>query len=118
MLDPKIVSVGTTCQVGLIGLIYLAFNSHFIGIVQQAEPEALHSILYVVLLGAFSTGFANLLFMKLIRDSSPVFASSTTYLIPVFAILWGIYDNEVLAYTHYFGMAAILGGVLLVNKAQ
>lgn len=117
-IDPKIVSVGTTCQVGIIGLIYLVSNGHFRSLITSGSLEALNSVWFIMLLGAFSTGFANLLFMKLIKESSPVFASSTTYIIPIFSVLWGLLDHEVLAFSHYCGMVAILAGVLMVNKSQ
>jgi drug/metabolite transporter (DMT)-like permease len=39
-----------------------------------------------MILGVVGTGIANILFFKLIQISSPVFATSVTYLIPVVAL--------------------------------
>jgi drug/metabolite transporter (DMT)-like permease len=56
------------------------------------------------------------LFNKILQISSPVFASSVTYLIPIFAFIWGILDGETITIQHFVGMAIILLGVFLVNK--
>jgi hypothetical protein len=49
-----------------------------------------------MILGVVGTGIANIVFFKLIQMSSPVFATSVTYLIPVVAFFWGLLDNEML----------------------
>ena len=75
-----------------------------------------HAMLYVMILGIVGTGVANVIFYKLIQISSPVFASSVTYLIPIVAFLWGMLDNEMLAPLQFFGAFIILMGVYLANK--
>jgi len=57
-----------------------------------------------------------LLFNKLVKISSPLYTSSVTYLIPVVAVLWGLFDGEQLLAGHFAGMAAIIGGVYLANR--
>jgi drug/metabolite transporter (DMT)-like permease len=44
----------------------------------------------VLVLGVFSTGFAFILYYRLIGDLGPVRAVMVTLLIPVFGILWGV----------------------------
>jgi drug/metabolite transporter (DMT)-like permease len=63
-----------------------------------------------------STSVATLLFTKLIKISSPIFASSVTYIIPIVAVMWGVFDGEHLYAGHYAGMATIIGGVYLANR--
>jgi len=75
-----------------------------------------HSILFVAVLGVLGTGIANVLFFKLIQMSSPVFATSVTYLIPVVAFFWGLLDNEMLTPIQFFGAFVILIGVYLSAK--
>jgi drug/metabolite transporter (DMT)-like permease len=75
-----------------------------------------HAMLFVMILGVVGTGVANVIFYKLIQISSPVFASSVTYLIPLVACFWGLYDNETLAPLQFFGALVILVGVYLANK--
>lgn len=70
---------------------------------------------FIVILGLMSTAVANLLFYKLLRISSPLFASSVTYVMPLVSVMWGVIDGEVLLFGHFIGMALILGGVYLAN---
>ena len=62
------------------------------------------------------TGIANVLFFKLIHMSSPVFATSVTYLIPIVAFFWGLLDNEILSPVQFIGAFIILVGVYLSAK--
>lgn len=75
-----------------------------------------HSILFVMILGILGTGIANVVFFKLIQMSSPVFATSVTYLIPIVAFFWGMLDNEMLTPIQFFGAFIILIGVYLSAK--
>jgi drug/metabolite transporter (DMT)-like permease len=67
-------------------------------------------------LGIVGTALANILFFKLIQLSSPVFASSVTYLIPVVAFMWGLVDNESITLIQGLGAAIVLVGVYLSAK--
>jgi drug/metabolite transporter (DMT)-like permease len=64
------------------------------------------------------TSVAMVLFNRLIQISGPVTASTVTYLMPVIALFWGFMDNESLNLFHFSGLAAILGGVFLVNQKK
>ncbi|MEZ7505113.1 DMT family transporter [Flavobacterium sp. Arc2] len=75
-----------------------------------------HSVLFIMILGVVGTGIANILFFKLIQISSPVFATSVTYLIPVVAFFWGLLDNEMLTSIQFLGAFIILIGVYLSAK--
>lgn len=77
---------------------------------------AQHSILFVMVLGVLGTGIANVLFFKLIQMSSPVFATSVTYLIPIVAFFWGLLDHEMLTPIQFLGAAIVLIGVYLSAK--
>ena len=59
---------------------------------------------------------AVVIFNKLVKDSSAIFASSVTYLIPIVALLWGVFDGENITIYHLAGVSVILSGVYLVNK--
>jgi len=71
---------------------------------------------FVVLLGCMSTAVATFAFNHLVKISTPLFASSVTYLMPIVSVAWGLLDKEKLYAGHYIGMAAILGGVYLANR--
>ena len=79
-------------------------------------PTTQHSMLFILILGIVGTGIANILFFKLIQMSSPVFASSVTYLIPIVAFFWGLMDHEMLTPFQFVGAFIILVGVYLANK--
>jgi drug/metabolite transporter (DMT)-like permease len=78
--------------------------------------KAQNAIMFIMILGVLGTGIANILFFKLIQMSSPVFATSVTYLIPVVAFFWGLLDNEMLTPVQFFGAFIILIGVYLSAK--
>lgn len=96
-------------------LIYLFGFSDFTQKL-QSHDGAWEALGFVVLLGMMSTSVATFLFNQLVKISTPLFASSVTYLIPVVAVAWGLLDNETLFPGHIAGMAAIVGGVYLANK--
>lgn len=79
-------------------------------------PVTHHAMFFVMILSVVGTGVANVIFYKLIQISSPVFASSVTYLIPIVALMWGFLDNEMLTPLQFLGAFIILIGVYLANK--
>ena len=81
-----------------------------------AIEKTQHSIFFILLLGILGTGIANIIFFKLIQISSPVFATSVTYLIPIVAFFWGLLDNEMLTPIQFLGAFIILIGVYLSSK--
>lgn len=74
------------------------------------------AMLYIVVLGIVGTGIANIIFFKLIQMSTPVFATSVTYLIPIVAFSWGILDNESITLMQLCGAFVVLVGVYFANK--
>jgi drug/metabolite transporter (DMT)-like permease len=90
------------------------FASGFFDVVQQEQVQ--QSVLYIIVLGVVGTGIANILFFKLIQMSSPVFATSVTYLIPVVAFCWGLLDQEMLTTVQFLGAFIVLIGVYLSAK--
>src|SRR6187402_2484961 len=79
-------------------------------------PGAWKAFGYIAVLALMSTAIANLLFTKLLKISTPLFASSVTYIMPIVAVMWGVLDGEQLFIGHFIGMIAILIGVYLANK--
>ncbi|MBF25720.1 MAG: hypothetical protein CMP49_04300 [Flavobacteriales bacterium] len=71
--------------------------------------------IYIIILGGICTSLAIVLFNYLIQKTSALFGSSTTYLIPVFAILWGTIDNEIINTHEIIGVIIILSGVFIMN---
>ncbi|WP_426090807.1 DMT family transporter [Flavobacterium sp. DSR3-2] len=112
-LSPLSITTGNFMVLFFPAFIILFFSGFF-EIVNDVKVQ--ESIMFIMILGVVGTGIANILFFKLIQMSSPVFATSVTYLIPVVAFCWGLLDNEMLTSVQFFGAFIILIGVYLSSK--
>jgi len=80
------------------------------------NQETINSVIYVLILAVFGTALAKILFNKLIKISSPVFASSVTYSMLIVSIFWGLVDGEKFSIYQLIATIIIILGVLLTNK--
>lgn len=81
------------------------------------DNTVLHESLgYLLILAIVGTAMAKVMFNKLVQVSTPVFASSVTYTIPVMALLWGLLDGERFTLLQAGSAAFILFGVVLTNR--
>ena len=101
--------------IGPIAGVYLFFFTDFVYTLTHVA-DAWKAFGFIVLLAFMGTAVAGLMFNKLLRISSPIYASSVTYIMPLVAVMWGVMDGEKLLAGHFIGMAAILGGVYLANR--
>lgn len=99
--------------IGPFSGLYL-FNTDFIEIL-DSESTAKVNLFYIALLSIFGTAIAVILFNMLIKKVSAVFASSVTYIIPVFAIFWGFIDGENILISQVLFIAVILTGIYITN---
>jgi drug/metabolite transporter (DMT)-like permease len=100
-----------------VALIYLMMGTQFSYKLANIDG-AWKAFGYITLLGIMGTSLALILFNMLVKTASPVFASSVTYLIPIVAIMWGVWDGEVLLWGHYLGFAAVIFGVWVGNRKK
>ncbi len=112
-LSPLSITTGNFLVMSIPASIILYFSGFF-DIVHLEKVQ--HSAGFILILGIVGTGVANILFFKLIQMSSPVFATTVTYLIPIVAFFWGVLDGELLTFVQYIGAAIILFGVFLSSK--
>lgn len=70
----------------------------------------------VAALSVFGTLIAWMLFYRLVQRTDALFAASVTYLIPIVAIGWGLFDGESLSVIQLLGVALILIGVYFTTK--
>lgn len=101
--------------IGPVALVYL-LTTNFEPVV--ANPAWPVHLLALAALGIVGTALAMLLMNSLIRYSSAVAASSVTYIIPVFAIMWGVLDGEKVTLLHLGFMSIILAGVYLISRRR
>ena len=83
-----------------------------------SNPLIIESIIYIIILALFGTAIAKVLYIKLLAISTPVFSVSTTYLMPIIAIFWGLLDGESFQPIQFIGTLIILMGVYLVTKKK
>lgn len=101
--------------VGAPAIVLLFGVTDFVAVLQQSEG-GWQALGYVAILALFSTVLASVLFFKLIQWTNPVFGSTVSYLVPVVALLWGVWDGERITELHVAGMLLILLGVYLSRK--
>ena len=112
-LSPLSITTGNFLVLLLPAFVVLFFSGFF-DVIQVESVQ--HSMVFILILGVVGTGIANIIFFKTIQISSPVFATSVTYLIPVVAFGWGLFDNEMLTPVQFLGAFIILFGVYLSAK--
>ena len=101
--------------IGPVAGIYVFGFTDFVSRFSSA-PGALPSLGYISLLAIFGTALSVMLFNVLIKNTSTLFASSVTYLIPIVAMGWGAIDGDSIVPVHFFWIGLILFGVFFVNK--
>ncbi len=115
-MKPLVMSSMALLTVGPLAIVYM-FTTDVVPKL-QSTPGAWEAFLYIAILAVFSTAVGLVLFNKLIHMSTTLFASSSTYLIPIVALMWGVLDGETIHLWHYVGMVIILAGVFIVNRAK
>lgn len=83
-----------------------------------STPDYLQNLGFIAILALFSSVIAIAIFNILIKYTTAIFAASVTYIIPVFAIFWGVFDGEKITLDQFLWVAIILVGVYLVNKKK
>lgn len=111
-LSPLTITTGNF-TIMLLPALLILYTSGFFSDIHVEKVQ--HSVVFILILGVMGTGIANIIFYKLIQISTPIFATSVTYLIPIIAFSWGILDNEMLTVVQLFGATIILFGVYLSN---
>lgn len=96
---------------------FYIFTTDFLSIT-TITTNGLISLGYITILAVVGTSFSVVVFNKLIKDTSAIFAASVTYLIPIVALFWGLLENEQIKNEHYIGICIIFCGVYLVNKKR
>ncbi|MDP2424539.1 MAG: EamA family transporter [Bacteroidales bacterium] len=80
------------------------------------DPKVWSGLAYLAILSICGTALALMLFNKLLKMTTPLFASSITYLIPIVALLWGLLDGEKLGWSYALWVIMILSGIILVSS--
>ncbi len=81
-------------------------------------PGAWQGLLAVSGLAIFGTALALVLFNRLVQETNTLFASSVTYLIPLVAVLWGVFDGESISTIQVVCGSVMLFGIVLINQRK
>ena len=100
--------------IGIPASLYL-FTTDFVTVLQTHE-HGWASFVYITMLSLLGTVLATLIFFRMVQQTNALFASMVSYLIPIVAVIWGVWDNETFYMLHIVGMAFILIGVYVSKK--
>lgn len=95
----------------LIALTFTGFFSTF-----SFSEDNMLGLMFVGLLSVFGTGLAMTLNYRLLKVSTPLFASTVTLLMPIVAIIWGFLDGEKLSILQFVGAGVIIGGLIFLRS--
>lgn len=115
-LSPMAIATGNFVLIVLPALVILIATGYFSQV--WTMPKVQVSTGYIAILALFGTALAKILFNKMIQISSPVFASSVTYTMPVVAVMWGVFDGERFGWHQVLSAGIVLLGVYLAHQSK
>jgi drug/metabolite transporter (DMT)-like permease len=107
-LDP--IGLATT-QLSLAGLMILPIA------LAGAHPSAvrLAPVFAIAVLGFAGSGFAYLLYYRLLSQVSATHVTAVTYLLPIWGLFWGLFAHESVGLVACLGVAITIVGLVLLN---
>ena len=112
MTDPLSASTGTILFATFFMTIYLVF-------IEQSRPSYSELLLdmNILLLGIVCTAIATIIYFQILQTEGASFISMMNFLIPLWAILFGIIIlNDQFSWNYIFGLLIILFGIKLANS--
>jgi drug/metabolite transporter (DMT)-like permease len=102
----------------LIGPVAAIYIFGFTDVVSHAanHPEGLRALGYISILAIVGSALSVVVYNTLIKLSGTVFAASCTYLIPVVAIGWGLFDGEIINLFQMLAVIVIIAGIWMINS--
>jgi drug/metabolite transporter (DMT)-like permease len=116
-VDAFTIAVMAFFYIGIISSVILFTSTDFYWQL-KSDPKVFEGLLYVGILAVLGTIIALILFNYLIKITSVVFSASVTYLMPIVAVMWGIWDGEKFEWFFLVWIGLIIVGVLLVNTKK
>ncbi|MBT4654879.1 MAG: DMT family transporter [Gammaproteobacteria bacterium] len=108
--NPLNASTGVILYSAIIICIYIMFNSNLIPV----SYSSLNHITAVIILGVFCTAIATIIYFQILQSSGATFISIMNYLIPIWAILFGvIFFEEDVSWNYFIGLIIIVFGIQL-----
>ena len=114
MTDPVNASTGTILFATFFMLIYLIFIDE-----SNVSVSALLMNYNILLLGILCTAIATIIYFQILQTAGASFLSIMNFLIPLWAILFGILILEdAFSWNYIFGLIIILTGIKLANSTR
>ncbi len=101
--------------IGPVAGTYLLFSDFSEAVNSPVFRESLFAVSTLAFLASF---LAIILINILIKYTTAIFAASVTYIIPIFAVFWGVMDGEMFGIIQVIWSAVILFGVYMVNMKK
>lgn len=98
----------------MIPSLVILFSTDFIAKMQH-HPMAQHSFTAVALLGVLGTALSGYLYFGLIKRRGVLYGVMVTYLMPIVALAWGLYDHENITLASILALVIILFSIYIVN---
>ncbi|MCG7344723.1 DMT family transporter [Sporosarcina sp. ACRSL] len=112
-LSPFQATLGTLFFTSIISGI-VAISTEDIPLTKVVTPI---NLFVLIGLGIFGSGVAYILFYFIVNRGTPVIATTVTYLIPVFSLVWGtLFLNESIHLNMIIGALLIMSGIFLTGK--
>ena len=112
MTDPVSASTGTILFATFFMLIYLIFIDE-----SNVSIPTLLVNYNILLLGILCTAIATIIYFQILQTAGASFLSIMNFLIPLWAILFGILIlNDAFSWNYIFGLIIILAGIKLANS--
>jgi drug/metabolite transporter (DMT)-like permease len=114
MTDPVSASTGTILFATFFMLIYLIFIDE-----SNVSIPILLVNSNILLLGILCTAIATIIYFQILQTAGASFLSIMNFLIPLWAILFGILIlNDTFSWNYIFGLIIILAGIKLANSTR
>lgn len=114
MTDPVSASAGTILFATFFMLIYLIFIDE-----SNVSIPVLLVNYNILLLGILCTAIATIIYFQILQTAGASFLSIMNFLIPLWAILFGILIlNDAFSWNYIFGLIIILAGIKLANSTR
>lgn len=115
-IHPLVISTISFCMIGPMACVYLLTTDF----VHQActHEQGLLSLTALIILSLVGTFGANIVFFKLIQITDAIFSSSVSFITPIVALAWGLWDGEKMTLHFFMALLLILAGVFLVKYGK
>jgi drug/metabolite transporter (DMT)-like permease len=82
------------------------------------SSEWIRNLGFIIILAVMGSAIALVLFNILIIRTSPLFATTVTYMAPLVSTMWGATDGEIITSSMIISVFCILGGVYLTSRGK